>query len=110
MKEIRAVIRPTRLSKLREAMRALPDGPGMTVVKAQGFTAPSRVQKLSVSEELTYFSDKLLVIVVAPDDRVEEFMLTIQQACTTGQVGDGVIWAIDVPVSMRVTPLLASEQ
>ncbi len=40
MKEIRAIIRPNRLEKLRTALRELPHFPGLTVFKAEGFTAP----------------------------------------------------------------------
>ena len=39
MKEIRAIVRPNRLSRLRDALRAIPNFPGVTIFKAEGFTA-----------------------------------------------------------------------
>jgi nitrogen regulatory protein PII len=40
MKEIRAIVRPSRLLGLRDALRAIPNFPGVTLFKAEGFTAP----------------------------------------------------------------------
>ena len=40
MKEIRAIVRPNRLPLLREALRGIPNFPGLTLLKAEGFTAP----------------------------------------------------------------------
>ena len=42
MKEIKAIIRPNKLSALRDALVALPGFPGMTVTKVEGCSAPSR--------------------------------------------------------------------
>jgi nitrogen regulatory protein P-II 1 len=36
MKEIKAVIQPARLPRLREAVRKIHDFPGMTVTRAEG--------------------------------------------------------------------------
>ena len=71
MVEIRAIFRPNRLPRLREALRAMPNFPGVTVFKAEGFTAPAATSKLSVREELTDFSDKLMLCVLADEDSVE---------------------------------------
>jgi len=43
MKEIRAIVRPNRLPLLREALRGIPNFPGLTLMKAEGFTAPASV-------------------------------------------------------------------
>jgi nitrogen regulatory protein P-II 1 len=40
MKEIRAIVRPSRLERLRTELRAIPNFPGVTIFKAEGFTAP----------------------------------------------------------------------
>jgi nitrogen regulatory protein P-II 1 len=42
MKEIKAVIRPNKLSALRDALIMLPGFPGMTVSKVEGCSAPAR--------------------------------------------------------------------
>src|SRR3989475_7266838 len=38
MKEIRAIVRPSRLERLRDALRAIPNFPGVTLFRAEGFT------------------------------------------------------------------------
>ncbi len=96
MKEIRAIIRPARLPKLREALRALPGFPGLTVIKGEGFSAPGSVEKRTVREELTDFSEKLLVIVIVHDDMVDAVAAGILQTCQTGQLGDGLLWVLPI--------------
>lgn len=48
MKEIRAIVRPSRLERLRTELRAIPNFPGVTIFKAEGFTAPAAVDKRTV--------------------------------------------------------------
>lgn len=102
MKEIRAIVRPHRLQRLRDALRAIPNFPGVTLFKAEGFTAPAAVDKRSVREELTDFSDKVMVCVLADTDMVEPIRQAIMQACHTGQIGDGLVWVIDIESMHRI--------
>lgn len=102
MKEIRAIVRPHRLQRLRDALRAIPNFPGVTLFKAEGFTAPAAVDKRSVREELTDFSDKVMVCVLAESDMVEPIRQAIMQACHTGQIGDGLVWVVDVESMHRI--------
>lgn len=71
MKEIRAIVRPSRLDRLRDTLRAIPNFPGVTIFKAEGFTAPAAIDKRTVKEELTDFTGKLMVCVLADDDMVK---------------------------------------
>ena len=48
MKEILAIVRPTRMARLQTALRAIPGFPGLTVLPAQGFTAPDAMVKRTV--------------------------------------------------------------
>lgn len=96
MKEIRAIIRPSRLNRLREALRTIPNFPGFTVIKAEGFSAPGSVEKRTVREELTDFSEKLLVTVVAYDEMVDPIAAAIMQTCQSGQLGDGLLWVLPI--------------
>lgn len=102
MVEIRAIFRPNRLPRLREALRAIPNFPGVTVFKAEGFTAPAVTSKLSVREELTDFSDKLMLCVLADEDSVEGIRQTILEHCKTGQVGDGIVWTVPIGSMHRI--------
>ena len=102
MKEIRAIVRPSRLARLRNALHAIPGFPGMTVFKAEGFTAPAALDKRSLREELTDFSPKLMVCVLADDEMVEPIRAAIIAACHTGQIGDGLIWTVDIADLHRI--------
>ena len=102
MKEIRAIVRPHRLERLRETLRAIPNFPGVTVFPADGFTAPAAVDKRSVRDELTDFTDKCMVCVICPDDMVETIRDTIMGACGTGQIGDGLVWVLDLAAVHRI--------
>ena len=102
MKEIRAIVRPSRLERLRAELRAIPNFPGVTIFKAEGFTAPAAVDKRSVKEELTDFSDKLMVCVLADDSMVETIREAIVRACHTGQIGDGIVWTLDIAEMHRI--------
>ncbi len=102
MKEIRAIIRPSRLSRLRDALRAIPNFPGVTVFNVKGFTAPSAVDKRSVRDELTDFTDKVMVCVLVEPDMVETIRAALIDACQTGQIGDGLVWVVDIQSMHRI--------
>jgi len=102
MKEVRAIIRPTRVARLREALRAIPNFPGVTVWPAEGFTAPAAVTKRTVRDELTDFSPKVLVCVLCEASMVDAIRDAIFDTCSTGTVGDGLVWVIDVQVTHRI--------
>jgi nitrogen regulatory protein P-II 1 len=102
MKEIRAIVRPSRLPRLRQVLRDIPGFPGVTVFKAEGFTAPAQAEHRSIREELTDFTDKTMVTVLAPDETVDAIVQAISDTCRTGQLGDGLIWVVQVEYVHRI--------
>lgn len=96
MKEIKAVIRPNKLSALREALRGLPGFPGMTVSKAEGCSAPSRHSPHTIREELTDFTPKVRIEIVADDAVAEAIVDRIIAVAQTGHIGDGLVWTTEV--------------
>lgn len=102
MKEIRAIVRPQRLPQLREALRQIPNFPGLTFTKAEGFTAPAHTQKRTVKEELTDYSPKIMVTVIADDDMAPVIRQAIIDAACTGQIGDGIVWTLDLGSLHRI--------
>jgi nitrogen regulatory protein P-II 1 len=102
MKEIRAIIRPKRLSQLREALRDISHFPGVTVFRGEGFTAPESIDRRSLRAELTDFTDKVLVSVIARDEMVETITEVIMRECRTSQIGDGLIWVMPVISVQRI--------
>ena len=97
MKEIKAIIRPNKLSALRDALVALPGFPGMTVTKVEGCSAPSRhVARQRIKDELTDYTPKVRVEIVAPDDVAEALFQRITDVAQTGHYGDGLVWIADI--------------
>jgi len=102
MKEIRAIVRRSKLARMRQVLRELPGFPGVTVHKAEGFTAPASVDHRTIREELTDFTEKVVVTVLAPDELVQPIVAAMSGACRTGQVGDGLIWVLPVEQVHRI--------
>ena len=103
MKEIKAVIQPARLARVREAFRRLPDFPGMTVSRAEGSGYhPDKPMPAGVKSELTDYSQKVRIEIVAPDEMVERLVSIILDTCHTGQAGDGVVWVTPVESLHRI--------
>ncbi|HSG21670.1 MAG TPA: P-II family nitrogen regulator [Azonexus sp.] len=97
MKEIKAIIRPNKLAGLRDALIALPGFPGMTVNKVEGCSAPSRhVARHNIKDELTDYTPKVRIEIVAPDDVAEAVFQRITEVAQTGHFGDGLVWITDV--------------
>jgi nitrogen regulatory protein P-II 1 len=91
MKEIKAVIQPARLPRLREAFRKLPDFAGMTVSRAEGSGYhPGKVAAPGIKEELTDYSAKVRIEII------------VRAVCHTGQPGDGVVWVTPVESFHRI--------
>ena len=89
MKEIKAVIQPARLARLREAFRRLPDFPGMTVSRAEGSGYhPGKPAAPGIKAERADYSAKVRIEIVSPDDQVERMLAIVREACHTGQAGE----------------------
>ncbi len=97
MKEIKAVIRPNKLATLRSALIGLPGFPGMTVTKGEGCSAVARhVTTQSIKEELTDYTPKVRVEIVADDEAAEAIFQCILKVAKTGHYGDGLVWMTEV--------------
>lgn len=103
MKEIRTVIRPQMLSRVREALEELPHFPGMTIAKCHGLgrgrgEGGSFVQ---TEDELGYHERECLVI-VCNDEQASEIAEIIAAKAHTGNPGDGIIVISDVAAVTRI--------
>jgi nitrogen regulatory protein P-II 1 len=96
MKEIRAVIRPNKLPRLRTILREMPGFPGMTISKVEGCGAPVDHMPHNIKEELTDYSAKVRIEIVTPDELVDEIVRRIVSVACTGQTGDGLAWVVPV--------------
>ena len=103
MKEIKAVIQPSRLARVREEFRKLPDFPGMTVSRAEGSGYhPNKPLATGVGSELTDYSRKVRIEIVVPSEMAEQLVSIIRDCCHTGQAGDGIVWVTPVERLQRI--------
>jgi len=103
MKEIKAIIRPSRLGKVRDAFRILPGFPGMSISNVDGCSANDLInQRGTLIEELTDFTKKLRIEIVASDEMAPAILQIIRLHAHTGQLGDGVLWVTDVTEFARL--------
>lgn len=103
MKEIKAIVRPHRLHKIRDAFRHLPGFPGMSVSQVEGCSAHTGEERHdTVKEELTNFTKKTHIEIIAPDEMVPDILRIIHHNAHTGQPGDGVAWVTEVLESRRL--------
>lgn len=103
MKEIKAIVQPQRLPKIRSALRNIKDFPGMTVTKVEGCGHHVAKPAQGIREELTDYSPKVRIDMVAPDALVEGILQILVEVGQTGQVGDGIVWVTPVERMIRLS-------
>ena len=103
MKEIKAIVRPSRINKIRDAFRQLPGFPGMSISNVEGCSAHvGTEQHETLRGELTDFSKKIRIEIVAPDEMLADIVAVISRNAHTGQTGDGLLWVTDVQTYQRL--------
>lgn len=97
MKQIVAVIQPFKLTKVRNALRQLKDFPGLTITRAEGFGQHTiDASAKNIKAELTDFTPRVRLIIVAAEQQVDEIVRTIMETADTGQPGAGLVWVTPV--------------
>lgn len=102
MKEIKAIIQPQRLAKIRSALRNIKEFPGMTVTKVEGaghfIAKPGQVR-----DELSDYTPKVRLDMIVPDHLVEGVLQIVVEVAHSGQVGDGIVWVTPVERMIRLS-------
>ena len=102
MKAIEAVIRPSRLDAVKEAVTALGVG-GMTVTDVHG--CGHQRERTVRRHGATYTIDllpKMKLELVVRDDQVDAVVNAILEAGRTGEVGDGKIFLTKIDDAVRI--------
>jgi nitrogen regulatory protein P-II 1 len=102
MKRIDAIIRPSRLTFVREALEELGYG-GITVseVKGHGKQRGLTEQWRGREYKVEYLS-KVWILLVVNDADLEKVVTTICESARTGEIGDGKIFVADIIDVIRV--------
>lgn len=107
MKEIKAIVQPARLAKIRSSLRNIKAFPGMTIAKVEGCGHHVSPPHNDVRQELTDYSPKIYIEIVSPDELVEGILQILVEVGHTGQVGDGIVWVTPVERMIRLSEVIS---
>ena len=102
MKQITAMIRPSKVDAVKNALVAI-DVVGMTISDARGFgRQKGQVERYRGTEFTVEFLPKVKIVTVVNDEKVEEALDVITKAAHTGEIGDGKIFVTPVETAIRI--------
>ncbi len=102
MKQITAVIRPSKVDAVKTALVAI-DVVGMTINDVRGFgRQKGQVERYRGNEFTVDFLPKVRITTVVSDDKVEAALTAISDAARTGDIGDGKIFVTTVDTVVRI--------
>ena len=102
MKRVEAIIKPSKLDEVKEALHAL-GVTGLTVSEVKGFGRQKGHTEMYRGTEYTVdFLPKLAIIVVLADELVEPVVKAIADKARTGKIGDGKIFVSSLDDVMRI--------
>ncbi len=102
MKKLECIIRPFKLEEVKEALTNV-GVQGMTISEVRGFGRSRGHTELYRGSEYTIeFVPKLKLEIVVADEKVDEVIEAVQQAATTGKIGDGKIFVVSIEETIRI--------
>ena len=102
MKKIEAIIKPFKLSNVKDALHELGIS-GMTVIDVKGFGRQrGHTETYGGNEYRVAFSPKFRLEIVVSDNNANKAIDAILGAARTGKIGDGKIWVSDVARLVRI--------
>ncbi len=103
MKEIKAIIRPSKLLEITEELHKIEGLPGVTLSEIKGFgKGRARNAKDRIVYEMVEFVTRIQLEVVVDDRMVDEVVDVIQKFAHTGNTGDGKIFVINVEEAVKI--------
>ena len=103
MKKIEAIIKPLKLSSVKEALHEIGLS-GMTVFDVKGF-GRQRGQDGGLEKESAYndeFHAKIKIEIIIEDSIIEKVMEAIKNAAYSGKIGDGKIFVSPIEQVLRI--------
>jgi len=103
MKEIKAVIRPSKLLEVTEELHKIGGLPGVTVSEIKGFgKGRAKNAKDKIVYEMVELIPRVKLEVVVNDEMVDEVVRVIQKFSHTGNPGDGKIFVVNVEEVVKI--------
>ena len=102
MKLVIAVIKPFKLDEVREALSAI-GVQGITATEVKGFgRQKGHTELYRGAEYVVDFLPKIKLEIAVSDSFVDNTIETILKTASTGKIGDGKIFVLDVQEAIRV--------
>ncbi len=102
MKLIKAIIKPFKLDDVREALSEV-SVTGITVSEVKGFgRQKGHTELYRGAEYVVDFIPKVKIEIVVDDDAVEKVIEAVSTAASTGKIGDGKIFVLNVEQAVRI--------
>ena len=102
MKKIEAIIKPFKLSEVKDALNEL-GIQGMTVSEVKGFGRQKGHTEIYRGSEYTVdFLPKIKIETVVADNQVKVAVEAIIKAAKTGKIGDGKIFVSTIEEAVRI--------
>ena len=102
MKLVIAVIKPFKLDEVREALSAI-GVQGITATEVKGFgRQKGHTELYRGAEYVVDFLPKIKVEIAVSDSFVDNTIETILKTASTGKIGDGKIFVLDLQEAIRV--------
>jgi nitrogen regulatory protein P-II 1 len=102
MKKIEAIIKPTKLDDVKDALTAV-GVQGMTVTEVKGFGRQKGHTEIYRGDEYEVrFLSKIKIEVVVADDILDKAIQAIQEKAKTGAFGDGKIFVSSLEDVIRI--------
>ena len=102
MKLISAIVKPFKLDEVREALAAI-GIQGMTVPDVRGFgRQKGHTELYRGAEYVVDFLPKIKIEVAVADELLEQVIEAIGKSASTGKIGDGKIFVVDLEQAVRI--------
>ena len=102
MKLITAIIKPSRLDPVLDALKGA-GATGLTVTEVRGFgRQKGKTEVYRGAEYAVKLLPKMKLEIVAPADRVEAIVDAVADAARSGKIGDGKIWVSALDSALRI--------
>ena len=102
MKKIEAIVRPSRLEAVKEALNEV-GVTGMHISEVRGFGRQKGHTELYRGSEYTIdFLPKVKIELVVPDALVDKIVSAVAAAARTGSIGDGKVFVMPMGEAIRI--------
>ncbi len=103
MKKIEAIIKPFKLSDVKEALHGI-DLSGMTIIEVKGFGRQRGHE--GINKEVDDYSDEFLakikIEIIVEDELADKTIQLIKSAAYSGKIGDGKIFLSNIEDAVRI--------